>query len=245
MSNGFWLLFIVAVVAAGVMLRELWIAPRRWGREITTGAFVVLVLAVAVMGLWPLPSAANAVPDAAKQYRRLLVRTAHAHVGLDAPIATYAAQIHQESWWNPRAKSYMGAAGLAQFMPATAEWMGDIDKGLVGADVYSPSWALRAMVVYDAWLLARVTGATPCDEWAMVLSSYNGGLGWVYKDQALASAKGVDKRVWFNALEQVNAGRSAGNFSENRGYVRNIITRWQPHYVAAGWGQGVCPGGVP
>lgn len=238
-----WVLIAVSAVASGVMVWSMWKqSHQRWAIRY---AWPILILSQFILMLSAPCAQANAIPQEANQYRRLLTRTAYAHVGLDAPIATYAAQIHQESWWNPSAKSYVGAAGLAQFMPATAEWMGDVDRSLKGADVYNPAWALRAMVTYDAWILARVTAATHCDKWAMTLSAYNGGLGWVYKDQQLASAKGADRRVWFNSVERFNAGRSAANFKENRGYVRNIVSRWQPHYVAAGWGQGVCAEGVP
>jgi hypothetical protein len=52
------------------------------------------------------------------QLKQLASEAAKRH-GID-PVF-YAAQIEQESGWNPNAKSKAGATGLAQFMPATAK----------------------------------------------------------------------------------------------------------------------------
>lgn len=187
------------------------------------------------------PAFADQVPRSAEQYRRTLVRAAHAEWGLDAPIATFAAQVHQESRWNTQAKSPVGAAGLAQFMPTTSDWMAQIYPSTLGANQpYNPGWALRALVTYDRWLADRIQARGPCEKWAFILASYNGGLGWVYRDQKLASAKGADQLAWFDSVERLNAGRSTANFRENRDYPRKILLRWEPLYEAAGWGNGVC-----
>lgn len=180
------------------------------------------------------------VPQAAQQYRGLLVRTAHAAWGLDAPVAVFAAQVHQESAWRPDAVSHVGAQGLAQFMPATTQWIAGLHPDLASQQPYNPAWALRALVTYDRWLSQRIQARGPCEKWAFVLSAYNGGLGWVQKDTRQASAKGADKLAWFDSVERHNAGRSAANFRENRNYPRAILLRWEPLYAAAGWGAGVC-----
>jgi soluble lytic murein transglycosylase-like protein len=180
------------------------------------------------------------VPYAAKPYQRTLIRTAHAQWGLDAPIATFAAQIHQESAWQPTATSWVGAQGLAQFMPATAAWIINVFPELKNVDPYNPSWSMRAMVRYDQWLHARLKADTLCDKWAMVLSAYNGGLGWVLRDKTLAAANGDSRWLWWDNIERHNAGRSAANFSENRDYPRRILAQHEPQYIAAGWGRGVC-----
>lgn len=197
---------------------------------------VGLVLAVA--------SAAGAtpqIPEAARQYRRLLVRCAHAGWGLDAPVAVLAAQIHQESAWNPAAVSRAGAEGLAQFMPSTARWLPEAAPHLPLGDVapFTPSWALLACAAYDRWLWDRVEGATDCDRMAFALAAYNGGLGWVRRDARAAAATGCDSRRWWGCVEKANAGRSAANWRENRGYPRRILHDLAPLYEAAGWGPGV------
>ena len=99
-------------------------------------AAVGLVLACALLS-FVLPARAQ-VPQAAQQHRALLVRTAHAAWGLDAPVAVFAAQVHQESAWRPDAVSRVGAQGLAQFMPATSRWIAGIDPVLAAQQPFSP-----------------------------------------------------------------------------------------------------------
>lgn len=200
-----------------------------------------LVLATLAVSACRVSYAAD-IPRAALAYQRTLVRAAHAHWGLDAPIATMAAQVHQESYWRVDAKSTMGAEGLAQFMPATSDWFAGLYPDYLGErQPYSPGWALQALVLYDRWLYRRLEATRPCERWAMTLAAYNGGLGWVYRDQRLASASGVDRRIWFNSVERFNAGRSTIAFRENRHYPRAILHRLEPLYKRAGWGGGVCP----
>lgn len=187
------------------------------------------------------PASAEAIPNAAKQHRALLIRSAHMVWGLDAPVATFAAQVHQESLWKITARSPAGAEGIAQFMPTTTEWIAAaFPKHLSAPDPFNPGWALRALVQYDLYLYKQNQASTRCDHWAMILSAYNGGQGWVNRDRKLALAKGADPLAWFNSIEYFNAGRSAANFKENRHYPRAILSRWEPLYVDAGWGNGVC-----
>jgi len=205
----------------------------------------LLVLALSALLIFAVsgcaPAYADEIPQAAKSYQRTLIRTTHAFWGLDAPVATFAAQIHQESHWRADARSPVGAEGLAQFMPATSDWFAELYPSHLGErQPYNPGWAMRAMVLYDKWLHARIQAASPCEKWAMVLSAYNGGLGWVYRDKRLASSKGLDSLVWFDSVERVNAGRSTANWNENRGYPRKILLRWEPLYERAAWGNGVC-----
>lgn len=178
------------------------------------------------------------IPRDAVRHQRSLKREAHQVWGLGAPVATFAAQVHQESRWRANAASPVGAQGMAQFMPATARWISGIDGQLATGDTLNPTWALRALVIYDKWLFDRIKAADDCNRMAFTLSAYNGGLGWVYKDQALASSSGLDKLTWWSSAETVNAGRSAANWQENRHYPRAIIFKHQPLYAA--WGLGVC-----
>ncbi|MFF3703959.1 transglycosylase SLT domain-containing protein [Pseudomonas qingdaonensis] len=182
-----------------------------------------------------------AVSPDAEQYRRELTRIVHAEWGLDGPVATFAAQVHQESHWKFNAKSPVGAQGLGQVMPSTATWLAQaFPKTLGKVEPYNPTWSLMALVSYDRWLADRIKARNICEQTAMVLASYNGGLGWLIRDRKLASAKGADPLAWFGSVERFNAGRSAAAFSENRGYPRLILRRWEADYIAAGWGRGVC-----
>lgn len=182
--------------------------------------------------------AAESIPHQAQTYRGELVRNARMVWGLDAPVATFAAQVHQESAWNARAVSRVGAQGLAQFMPATANWIGGIDPALSGRQPENPVWALRALVTYDRWLWDRVHAVSGCDRMAMALAAYNGGLGWVIRDKAAASRAGADRERWWGEIERFNAGRSLAAWRENRGYPRRILQEIEPRY--ASWGLGSC-----
>jgi len=179
-------------------------------------------------------------PRAALKYRANLVRSARLAWGLDAPVAVMAAQVHQESGWQPDARSPY-AHGLAQFTPATARWIGGLDPMLKGAETGNPVWALRALARYDRWLYDRIPAAsnvdTACDRWWGALRGYNGGLGHWLKEARLA-APSMDS----GAID-AQCGRASRHIShcrENLAYPRLILTRWQPLY--ASWGPGVkCP----
>lgn len=199
-----------------------------------------VALGLAAIAAYSTPAKAE-IPDQAERYRRDLIRIAQADWGLDAPVATFAAQIHQESRWRFDARSPVGAQGLGQVMPSTATWLAQLfPKALGKVEPYNPVWSMQALVSYDRWLASRIQARNGCEQGALILSSYNGGLGWVIRDRKLASAKGADPLTWFGSVERFNAGRSAAAFKENRQYPQLILRRWEALYVAAGWGQGVC-----
>lgn len=197
--------------------------------------------AASLAGLTACAPAHAEIPAQAERYRRDLTRIAQAEWGLDAPVATFAAQIHQESRWKFDAKSPVGAQGLGQVMPSTATWLAQtFPRALGKVEPFNPIWSMQALVSYDRWLASRIQASSSCEQAAMILSSYNGGLGWVIRDRKLASAKGADPLTWFDSVEHHNAGRSAANFRENRNYPRFILWHWEPLYVDAGWGKGLC-----
>lgn len=182
------------------------------------------------------PAAAQ-VPPAANAYRADLVRAAHAQWGLDAPVAALAAQVHQESGWNPQAVSRVGAAGLAQFMPATARWWcatQGAPQGTPQADCqpHNPKWALRAMVGYDKYLLDRTPQRyAPFDRLWVALRGYNGGLGHWQAEATLAGA--MPTRLAVDAACG-RARRAPVHCAENLGYPERILHQLAPRYGA--WG---------
>lgn len=217
--------------------------PAHFGPRLTpAGVFWIGYLLVLLVGGLLCARAATAadIPQGALKHRADLTRNARAVWGLDAPVATFAGQVHQESRWRPEAISPVGAQGIAQFMPATADWIAEAYPALADQQPFNPAWGLRALVTYDRHLWERIKASTPCDRMAMTLSAYNGGLGWVWRDQKLAAAQGADSARWFDQVERFNAGRHAAAFRENRGYPRLILLTFAPRYAAAGWGQGSC-----
>ncbi|MCE3001070.1 MAG: transglycosylase SLT domain-containing protein [Xanthomonadaceae bacterium] len=220
----------------------------RWVvRWVLAGVLGLILLAVA--GMIQTASAAGAggaarapsIPERSFLYRFKLEREAQAVFGIDAPVARLAAQIHQESRWRPDAESPVGAAGLTQFMPATAAWLPTICPTVGPPDPLDPDWAIRAMICYDAWLHSRVQGAaSECDRWAFTLSAYNGGESWVRRDRARTQRGGADPSRWFGNVEY-NSPRSIAAWKENREYVRRILLVLEPLYIRAGWaGKAVC-----
>lgn len=184
----------------------------------------------------PRPANAAEPPRAALQYRNQLIRTAHAVWGMDAPVAVFAAQVHQESAWKPGAVSQVGAQGLAQFMPGTTTWIATLDAELANKEPFNPAWALRALVTYDQWLYARAPDRySSHDRMWVALRGYNGGLGhW----QAEARASGVREpsRVQVDAACGT-ARRARLHCKENLGYPQRILIDLQPRYAA--WGPGL------
>ncbi len=206
----------------------------RWAfvRGIVVGALAMLLL----IG-W----AVAAVPPAAEQYRRDLVRAAHSAWGLDAPIATLAAQVHAESAWRPRAVSWAGARGLAQFMPSTAAGLARQYTELRPANAFDPRWSLRAQATLMRDLRRQSEPAAgECHLHALAAASYNQGPAWTRRQR---DASPTPLR-WFGATEAINPGKRHAAWVETHGYVRRILIDLEPVYVAAAWGRGVCGGSV-
>jgi soluble lytic murein transglycosylase-like protein len=148
----------------------------------------------------------------------------------------FAAQLHQESGWKPTAKSGVGALGLAQFMPGSADWIANLyPADLKPAAPYDAAWAIRALVRYDYWMYKRVPKFQEGDErWAAALASYNAGLGWILKDQK-AAAGVCDPSLWFACVTNVPDKRTPANHLQSSDYPVRILLKLRPIYVAAGW----------
>lgn len=182
------------------------------------------------------------IPAREQQYRSYLIREARAQMGMSAPIAMFAAQIHQESAWRPNAKSAF-ASGLTQFTPDTEKWIISKFPSLGIEGVQDPKWAMRALIKYDNFLYGKVDAKYTCDRWAKALSGYNGGLGWVYRDEKLTAKNGKDPSLWWDNVE-LYSPRAPQFKKENRDYPVKILLKHQPLYLKSGWyagGEVVCP----
>lgn len=203
------------------------------GRQTRLAVAAGLLMAAVLVLVASIAQAAD-IPRAALKHRADLTRIAHAEWGLDAPIAAFAAQVHQESGWNPQAVSQVGALGMAQFMPATARWWCEVNKLSVEAcQPSNPVWAMRSLVGYDRWLFERVRGSSEFDRFWAALRSYNGGLGWWQQEAQLAGS--YDRLAVDAACGQ--GRRAAVHCRENLGYPRRILLVLQPLYLS--WGRGL------
>jgi len=107
-----------------------------------------------------------------------------------------AAQMFQESAFNPEATSHVGAYGLMQLMPGTADQMG-IDGWK------QPAGNIQAGTKYMAWVRDRFAGELrPEDRNWLSLAAYNAGVGHVYDARLLAEEAGLDPNRWFDHVER-------------------------------------------
>ena len=194
---------------------------------------VLLCLLLGWGGFFNAIAHAQTVPAQAQRYRLELTRTAHSQWGLDAPIAALAAQIHQESGWNPQAMSQVGAEGMAQFMPATARWWCDLHSQNTDCNPYNPTWALRALVGYDKYLFDRTPPRlSDFDRLWVALRAYNGGLGH-WKAEAASTELAWPTRSQVDAACG-KARRHISHCPENLHYPHRILVMLQPRYST--WG---------
>lgn len=218
--------------------RKLALYQPGWHRSVEVSVRTVLVLlmaAVVYLGCAiAVKASAQTIPREAQRHQLTLKREAQRTWGLNAPVATFAAQVHQESRWRENARSPVGAVGLAQFMPSTARWIGDVYSDLREPAPLNPTWALRGLVTYDKWLFDRVKADNECEQIAYALSAYNGGLGWVYKRQRLSAQPGVCMGVTC----AINPGIAPANQRENERYPDVILNKHQALYRT--WGRGSC-----
>ena len=205
-------------------------------RSMRAWLFVAAAMAGAALSTCAQPVQAQ-VPAAAHQYRSQLVRAAHSVWGLNAPIAVFAAQVHQESAWKPEAVSRVGAGGLAQFMPATAAWWCDLNKLAPAAcQPHNPAWALRALVGYDKYLYDRTpTHYSAYDRMWVALRGYNGGLGHWQREAAVSGAAQPTRQQVDAACGK--ARRAPVHCRENLHYPQRILVELQPRY--SNWGAGL------
>ncbi|MGV2917234.1 peptidoglycan DD-metalloendopeptidase family protein [Streptomyces alfalfae] len=91
-----------------------------------------------------------------------------------------AAQLYQESRFNPQAKSPAKALGIAQFIPGTWAEHGIDGSGDGEADIWNPKDAVFSQVAYDCYL-AKIVRKVPDDHTDNMLAAYNAGAYAVQK----------------------------------------------------------------
>ncbi len=151
-------------------------------------AAILLVLAWALLATTaPTPAGGDAVLASDKvpeAYRDLVNQAGTTCEGITPGII--AAQVSQESGWDPDAASPAGAQGISQFMPATWATSGGDHNGDGTADVWDPADAIPSQAAYMCDQLAAVDAAIAdgtlpngSDRVALALAAYNAGLGAV------------------------------------------------------------------
>ena len=146
------------------------------------------------------------------------VTTAAQRVGLDPFLV--AALVREESSYNPRALSPVGARGLMQLMPATARPMAE-HRGLAfagGELLDDPGANIEIGTAFLAGLLREFK-----DE-RLALAAYNAGPGRV--------------RQWWQArrTSDIEAFVEQIPFDETRQYVKRVMFSWQEYRRLYGGG---------
>ncbi|MDE6574291.1 MAG: transglycosylase SLT domain-containing protein [Muribaculaceae bacterium] len=110
-----------------------------------------------------------------------------------------AAQAYQESRFKPNARSWVGARGLMQIMPATARGYRTSVSQLGNPEV-SVKVATQLLADLDSYLLKYV----PDDKERLkfVIAAYNVGIAHVYDAIALAKKYGLNPEVWDNNVSK-------------------------------------------
>lgn len=146
-----------------------------------------------------------------------------------------AAIIHQESKFNPNARSWCGAQGLMQLMPGTAR-----DLGVYGASVYQPDVNVRAGTDYLKKLENQWSNVSDFTQRIkFILASYNAGPGHVSDAARLAEKYGYRSDKWDGNVEYFMLYKSNPRFyndnvckygycrgQEPFNYVRNIVKKY-------------------
>jgi membrane-bound lytic murein transglycosylase F len=122
------------------------------------------------------------------QWDDIILRNAAA-VGWDWRLL--ASVMFQESRFQPRARSWAGAMGLLQLMPATAREVGVTNP-------YDPEDNVAGGARYFQWLENQWVNdiADPDERLRFILASYNVGRGHVQDAQRLAEHHGDDPNRW-------------------------------------------------
>jgi len=186
----------------------------------------------------------EAVPAA---YRDLVATAGRSCPPVLSP-AILAAQLEQESGWDPRALSPVGAMGIAQFMPGTWPSWGEDENGDGRADPWDPVDAIPAAARYDCAIARAVqgyidSGRASGDVTDLMLAGYNAGPGRVAQfggippypetEGYVKTIRALSKK--FEALNAPAAG--GGSFGDA---VVNAAVRWLG--TPYSWGGGTATG---
>lgn len=144
-----------------------------------------------------------------------LVRQYAAHYGFDWCLIV--AQMFQESRFDPKATSNVGAKGLLQVMPKTAREMG------FHRSLDEPEIGIHAGIKYLDWVRRNIyPEPSPEDQVWFALAAYNAGTGHVSDASRLALQLKLKPNVWFGNVEKAIQLLSQSKYANKAryGYAR-------------------------
>ena len=123
------------------------------------------------------------------------------------------------------------ARGLGQFTPIAIQQLQLISPKFNDFDPFNGTQSIRAIIFYLEWLKERITTnyeVTSCNQWAMILSAYNGGIGNLHRDVSVCNQNSsCNSSEWFNNIEN-HTRRSDAARNENRQFVDQILNEYEP-----------------
>jgi membrane-bound lytic murein transglycosylase F len=123
-----------------------------------------------------------------------LIKKYSAQYGFDWRLMS--AQAWRESRFDPKAKSFVGALGLFQVMPATGKELGF-------TKLHDPEQGTHAGIKYMNQLVQRLEPSLPLDERVrFALAGYNAGFARVQDARRLATELKLDPNVWKGNVEK-------------------------------------------
>lgn len=147
-----------------------------------------------------------------------------------------AAQIYQESEFDPTERSWAGAIGLMQVVPATGKQFGVQD--LLDPDENMKAGSSYLMHLQDIW--SDIPDSI--EQIKFILASYNAGPGHIQDARRLAEKHGKNPSIWTDNVDEYLLKKSKPEFymdpvvkygycrgSEPYAYVQEILERFETY----------------
>lgn len=183
-----------------------------WGAALLAAAAGAVVLIPRVAQSQP-RAAADRYDDAFRKY-------AKRYFGPAFDWRLFKAQGMAESNLDPKAKSWVGARGVMQLMPATFQQVASHNPELKAID--DPQMNIAAGIAYDRDLWVRWEGDSISDALpSFVFGSYNAGRRTLLNAQAQAREARLDPRRWSD-IEVIAPKVKNWRHAETLEYVRRI-----------------------
>lgn len=166
-----------------------------------------------------------------------LVQTNAEKIGWDWKLLS--ALIYQESQFNPRCESWVGAKGLMQVMPSVGKEHGKLSPN----QLLIPEKNVRVGASYLAWIennFYKEKEISDIDKVKFVLASYNAGVGHVADARALARKHGLNPNVWDENVEKMILAKSYAKYYRDpvckHGYCRGRETATYVDHIIGYYG---------
>ena len=177
-------------------------SAKRWGLLLLVGLLLILITAAVVSHFWPSAQRWGLEQRFPPRYEALIFRYSEEH---DLDPFLVMGVIQAESSFRSEVVSPVGASGLMQIMPSTAEWLAErMGISYEEADLFNPAYNIRMGTYYLRLLLNLFVHQDTA------LAAYNAGMGNVggWLEQESYSYDG-------ETLHTIP-------FSETREYVRRV-----------------------